>query len=92
MRKFFQGTLRPKIKPIGVDLQTGLFEVEVEWIEMQTNELVWKETIRIPPNQSAFSQIQSTGYAQPVDGCFVDENGKRHFVLRAEPGIFGARM
>lgn len=92
MQKFFQGTLRPKIKPLGVDLQTGVFQIEVEWVERQTDQSVWRETITIPPGNAAFSQIECTGYARPVDGCFVDEKGNRHFVLRAEPIQFGARM
>lgn len=87
--KFFQGTIRPKIKPLGIDLATGFAEIEIEWIEMQTNRRVFLETIKIPPKNAAFSQIQCTGLSKPVDGIFVDEHGKRHFVLRAEPGELG---
>lgn len=90
-RKFFQGTLRTKIKPLGL-MPEGFHHFEIEWVDSDTREVVWQERVKVPPGNAFVSQIEVTGYARPKDTFFVDEDGKRHFVLRAEPFSFGIQM
>ena len=81
----FTGTLRARITLIGGG-------VKIEWMDPRTLEVVWTETCTPKAGMSFVSQIECQGEFHPRSGFFMDENGKRHFVLNAEPGQLGAVM
>ena len=85
MRTSHQGTLRAKVTLLGAS-------AKIEWINHQTQEVVWTETCAPREGMAFVSQIECTGSFRPTGGYFVDASGKRHFVLNAEVGSLGAVM
>lgn len=80
------GVLRAKITPLGGRA------VKVEWFDPATLAVVWTETCDPADGMSFVSQIQCEGDFRTVSGFFIDGEGKRHFVMHADPGRLGATM
>ena len=78
-----QGILRPRITLLD-DSKT----VIIEWCDVETDGVIWTEQITIPPARRAYSQIVCSGDFQTRPGFFVDNEGKRHFVVHAQPGVY----
>lgn len=79
------GTLRAEITLI----EGG---ASIDWIDPQTREVVWSETCKPNPGFSFASQIECQGEFHIRDGYFIDQDGKRHFVMQADMGQLGAKM
>jgi hypothetical protein len=79
----YNGTLRARVTLI----EGG---AKIEWFDPQTMETVWTETCTPRPGMAFVSQIECSGEFHPRAGFFMDGEGKRHFVLHADPGELGA--
>lgn len=84
-RKTYTGTLRPEITLIDGG-------AVITWINPRTREAVWTESCTPKPGFSFASQIECTGEFCTRDGYFIDQDGKRHFVMQADIGALGAKM
>lgn len=82
----YAGVLRPQITILSAD------RARVEWVDPATREVVWTEECSPRAGCAFVSQIECKGEFRPLPGYFVDADGKRHFVLAAEPGRLGAKM
>ncbi len=82
--KMHLGVLRPLFR-----LFDDSAVLQVEWLDVETNKIVWTETIRPKAGMRAISQIVCSGEFQPMPGYFLDDDGRRHFVMHAEPGQLG---
>lgn len=80
--KTYAGTLRPRITILGLE------EAKVEWINTE-GVVVWTETSKPRQGYSFVSQITCVGEFATSPGYFVDEDGKRHFVMKCDPGRLG---
>ena len=78
----YQGTLRPRIT-----VRDGQ-PVQVEWLA-SGGEIIWTENVILRDHRTFASQIECTGEFRIVPGHFVDDEGRRHFVLQAELGRLG---
>lgn len=78
------GLLRPQVSTIDDNAR-----IQVEWVG-PTGEIVWTETMENRAGQAAVSQIQCEGTFSVQSGMYVDSEGKRHYVLKADPGRVGA--
>lgn len=93
-RTEYIGTLRPRITLLEEIVENGrrFNKFRVEWIEGEdVSNVIWKEEIKVPEDQSFVPQITGYGTYTKRGGFFVDEDNKRHFVIDAKEGIFGAR-
>lgn len=84
--KEFHGTLRPRISILSEEA------IKVEWLDLTDSVnpvTIWTETIKIKPECAAMSQIECTGDFKTVPGLFYDAEGRRHFVMKCEPGRLG---
>ena len=79
------GTLRAEVTLI----EGG---ASIDWIDPQTREVIWSETCKPKPGFSFASQIECMGDFCTRDGYFIDQDGKRHFVMYADIGLLGAIM
>lgn len=84
-RKTYKGTLRPQITLI----EGG---ASIDWIDPITREVIWSESCRPKSDFSFASQIECNGDFTVKDGYFIDQDGKRHYIMQADLGIFGASM
>lgn len=66
--------------------------MQLDWFDPQTMETVWTETCEPHAGFSFASQIVCSGEFRPASGFFIDSEGKRHFVMHADPGRLGAVM
>lgn len=82
-RKTYQGTLRPKITILGPE------EARIEWCDRDGN-AIWTETAKPREGFSFMSQITCDGEFSTSPGYFVDEEGKRHFVMKCDTGKLGS--
>ena len=76
------GALRPQVS-VEED------RIKVEWVSPD-GVIVWTETMEARPGQAAVSQIECDGKFVVRSGMYVDASGKRHFILKADPGRLGA--
>lgn len=81
--KAYEGTLRPKITILDEE------QAKVEWLD-DVGTVIWTETVKPRKGYSFMSQVTCTGKFNIAPGYFVDEDGKRHFVLNCDPGKLGA--
>lgn len=81
--KTYSGELRAKITILEPE------EASIEWCD-RNGLVVWMETSKPREGMSFMSQIVCTGEFKTVPGYFVDEDGKRHFVMKCDPGELGA--
>lgn len=77
----FTGTMRAKITL----LEGG---VCIEWINAETMEVIWTETVQPADGCAAVCQIAGIGEFEPRPGYFIDSEGKRHFAMPAETARF----
>jgi len=64
--------------------------VRLQWFNSETDEVIWTEECKPNVGVSFVAQIEGKGLFQPRPGYFVGLDGKRHFVMNAEPGMLGA--
>ena len=81
--KEYEGALRAKIAILGPE------ECRVEWLDLAGN-VVWAETVKPKAGYSFMSQIVGEGRFRTEPGHFVDGDGKRHFVMKCDPGRIGS--
>lgn len=82
--KSHSGVLRPRIAILAMD------HARVEWFDPESQTVIWTEECR-PPNGWGFaSQIVCSGDFSVQPGHFIDADGKRHYVLKADTGQLGA--
>lgn len=81
--KDFTGTLRARYTIL------SLTELKVEWIDQETNVVIWTETTKPREGWSAMSQIVCAGAFLTTNSYFIDEEGLRHFSMRCDPGQVG---
>src|SRR5688572_10523385 len=64
---------------------------KVEWIEGDdVSSIVWTETVKVPEGQAFVPRITGYGTWTKRGGFYVDSERKRHFVIDAPVGVFGA--
>ena len=80
-------TLRCRVTPISSE------SFKLEWVKEHHDgfEVMFTELIRLPEGMvSCVTQIRATGDFEPTDGVvWQEDDGKRHFVQRVDPAIFG---
>lgn len=99
--KSYIGTLRPRISIIEVEAATP-FEptqaVRIEWWD-DANPIfdaegkpvpAWIETAKLHEGRAFVSHIVCTGNFVTTQAFEVDEDGKRHFRIKCDPGRLGA--
>lgn len=85
-RKEYTGTLRPRFTM----LEDGK-RVRIEWLDEETDTVIWTEEIRAMPGCSFVSQIVCRGgFVAQGGGYYIDGLGRKHHVMRCDPGKLGA--
>lgn len=76
----YKGTLRPRYSRVDEK------RIKIEWVK--DDGTIWKTETCVLENKSFVSQIECSGEFNIKPGYFWKE-GKRHFVLKANPGKLG---
>lgn len=89
--KNYAGTLRPRFTyvesfkdPLGIPHHT----LKVQWVNAE-GVVIWTETAKVQDGHAFVSQITCVGDFTTSNTYTVDEDGKRHFSMKCDPGVLG---
>ncbi len=90
--KTYAGTLRPRFTY--VETVTDTFGInhhmlKVQWVA-DNGTVIWTETAKTQDGHAFVSQITCAGEFATSSAFTVDEDGKRHFSMKCDPGVLGA--
>lgn len=89
--KQYAGTLRPRftyLETITDKFGIPYHTLKVQWVNAE-GVVIWTETAKCQDGHAFVSQITCVGEFSTSNTYYVDEDGKRHFVMKCDPGVLG---